>query len=236
MGRLSNFWARATGEKPPQGPLRLHPGRRAYFQVNDPALARTLGDWATCRNDAAQIISAYLRKATPLLGAETPHYKVDEDGRVESISFRYGIGLTHEGWIGIPGTNWLVPETDDVKRDIDALPRLPGFGPVHDALNWPTADVSTMAQARHLPGYVDFAKRANSQIRVCVRHDAVYVSVPFPDTFRDYPPLQDAVQAWRPDPRLTRIEDPIGRAAERQNDLSQSPLGQALIKIMKLVP
>ena len=236
MGLLSHLWARTTGSKPPQGPLRLHPGDRAYFQVSDPALADFLGEWITQRNDATHIISAYLRKATPLLGAETPHYKVDEDGRVESISFRYGIGLTHEGWIGIPDTNWLVPETDEVKRDLDALPRLPGFGPVHEALNWPTADLSAVAQARHLPGYVDFAKRANSQIRVCTRKDAVYVSVPFPDTFREYPPLRDAVQAWRPDARLTRIDDRIGRAAESQNDLSQSPLGQALIKIMKLVP
>ena len=229
MSILSNAWRSICARK--EQPLTLRDAPRAYFPVADPRAARILKNWAESRIQAADIITAYLRKASPVLGAETPNYKVDENGRVTSINFLYAIGLTHEGWRGIPGTNWLVPETDTVKRDIDALPRLPPFDPVIDLLKWPTICTSKLQRDQHLPGFGEFARRANSQIHVTPRNEQVYVSVPFPAAFRDYPKMADQVQAWRPPPGFTQIDAHTGRRLERAHDFGQSPLGRGLAKI-----
>ena len=231
-GSLRNIWGR-TADKG-ETKLTLRDGNRAYFQVTDPDIARRMADWLVRRDEAEQAVAVYLRKASPMLGGETPFYKVDKDGYVDSINFRYGMGFTHIGWKGKGcHTNWLSPEEDSedgerVRAELRQLPPLPSYSEINQLMMWPEAFIDELFQDTHLPGYEEFAERANRQIHVSRSLGHIYVSVPYPDTFADYPKLETEISKWNPPEFLRRIDDRMGQKIEKHFAFSRSALGRVV--------
>lgn len=235
MSFLSRIWTPKA--RPPHhddGSLRLKETQRAYFRVTDTAISGKLEDWFVRHYEAAQEIESYLRKATPVLGAETPLYKINEQGRVHSINFQYAIGLTHEGWKGIENTNWLVPETDKVKIELAQLPPLPDHKEINTLIDWPTIEINPFAREIHVPGFHSFAMSANRQTRVSRNQGEIFVSVPYPDTFQDCPELAARVQAWQPPACLEPITADQGKRIEKICNFSRSPLGKTITRAIHL--
>lgn len=235
MSVLSRIWAALT--RVGDGSLdknipKLKERQRAYFHVTDPEQAKIIHDWFVRRNTAKLEVEAYLRKATSVIGAETPLYKVDENGRVSSINFQYAIGFFHDGWTGIPHTNWLVPDTDEVKRDLQQLPRFPSHSEINRAIGWPEMDYHPMSSAAHIPGLGRFAISANRQTEVSVRKGEVFVSVPYPDTFEDVPDYAQRVYDWDKPAFLQLIPPEEGRKIEKSCDLALSALGRTVAKTL----
>ncbi|MCB9990082.1 MAG: hypothetical protein H6867_01720 [Rhodospirillales bacterium] len=229
---LKSIWGSSV--KDDQKELRLNEGRRAYFRVTDPAVARRVQDWIVRRDEAEQAIGAYLRKASPLLGGETPFYKVDESGYVKSINFRYMMGFTHLGWKGQSiDSNWMVPEEgteagEKVRSELRMLPPLPSYSEINRLVGWPEAQINSMFQDMHVRGYEEFAERANRHVNISRSQGQIYISVPYPETFREYPKMEDAIAQWRPQEFMERIDDKLGRKIEKRFEFSRSPLGRTI--------
>lgn len=231
MSFLSRIWThKARPLHHDDGPVRLKEAARAYFRVTDAPVAQKLEDWFVRRYEAARQIEKYLRKATPVLGAETPLYKIGEDGRVHSINFQYAIGLTHEGWKGIEHTNWLVPESDTVKKELAQLPPLPDHKEINALIGWPQMEFNPCGQDAHTPGLQAFAMSANRQTRISRHREEMFVSVPYPDAFEDHPAMAARIQEWRPPAFLEPIDPGQGRRIEKMCDFSRSPLGETLVR------
>ncbi len=235
MSVLSSIWASLGRPDPEHNPLQLREKKRAYFCVDETHAddAKTLRDWYTRHYTAEREITDYLRKATSILGGEVPLYKINEHGRVHSINFQYAIGFFHDGWTGIENTNWLVPDSDKVKQELQQLPPLPSLRDVHRMIDWPELDIDPCSQEVHVPGLRRFAVTANRQTHVSMYQGAVYISVPYPDTFRDHPALAEKVQAWIPPAFLQQIAPSEGRQAEKACDFSRSKLGETLAKTLR---
>lgn len=210
--------------------MQLRENKRAYFRVTDKQAAKSLAHWLERRESAEDEVHAYLKRVAGVIGAETPFYKIDADGYVESINFRFWVPFTHPGWKGKNNTNWLVPEDDQTKAEVRSLPPLPSYSEVNTLLDWPEAKIDKCFQDMHLPGYEDFAVRAARQVRVSRSAGEIFVSVPFPDTFADYPALAEQVQHWRPPQGFEQIDPAAGRRIERTASFGRSPLGSAVAK------
>jgi len=213
---------------------RLHDAPRAYFRVTDPQLAEFLRDWYRRSTEAKIEVESYLRRITPVVGAETPLYKVDEKGRVGSVNFQYAIGFLHDGWTGIPGTNWLVPESDQAKKDIAQLPLFPSHDDVNRAIGWPKADLKTLKNEDSHVNYERFALCAGRQTKISLRDGEVFVSVPYPGRFRDAPAYAQQVYDWTPPDSFKRIDESEGQRIEKRCDRAQSPLGRVLTQTLRL--
>lgn len=228
MSFLSGLWAAKAKQVSEDEGVQLRDAPRLYFRVTDEKLARSLRRWYDRRRAAEKEITDYLKTATLVLGGEVPHYKIDEKGRVESINFRYAIGFTHEGWKGIPHTNWLVPDSDEVKKAVAALPVMPGFSEVNKLLDWPELEFNPAASHVHIKGYKAFTRAGNRQIHISASQGAMYVSVPYPETYADVPEFCEQVRAWQPPQGLEQIDPAQGARIERFNSFTKSPLGQVI--------
>ncbi len=228
---LQAIWkAVVSSDSSKSSKMQLRVGQRAYFRATDKCKASTLANWLQRRHDAEGAVHAYLKRVAGVIGAEVPAYKIDAEGYIESISFRFAVPLTHQGWKGKNNTNWLVPEDDKTKAEILALPPIPSHSEVNKLLEWPEPYLNKYFQDRHLPGYAEFAVRASRQTRVSCYNGGTFVSVPYPDTFADYPPLAEQVQNWRPPQGFEQIDPAAGRKIERLADFSRSPLGEKVAK------
>lgn len=195
---------------------------RRYFRVTDADIAGQLRGWYQRRRMAEEAVEDYLRRVTHVLGGEVPLYKIDEKGRVESISFRYAIGFTHDGWKGIPNTNWLVPESDAVKKELMALPHMPGHTEINKVIGWPEQEISPDQDIKDRGA----ARAANRQVHISSYGGAVYVSVP--ETI-------PAGASWDVPPFLQEVTIAEGRRAEKFCDFSKSPLGRAIAGALRVV-
>ncbi len=233
---LKPLTARFADESRPavkrQPRIKYREARRGYLRVTDPEKQRRIALWFTRRREAEEAIAEHLKMVSPVVfGAETPFYKTDEDGVITEINFQYAIGLTHEGWSGRPGTNWLHPVSDKALQAVRALPRLPQIREINEMIGWPHAYVGKDFEAMHIPGYEDFAREANEKTRISVTpRGEIVISLPFAESFADFPPLAKEVNDWEPPPWLERIPDRVGRRAERGCEFNKSALGQFLQK------
>ena len=213
---------------------------RQYFKVTDPEISKVLKGWNNRYLDASQEIEKYLRKVTGIIGNETPFYKTDDEGMIESISLRYAMGWYHDGWVGIEHTNWLIPESDKVKQEVRQLPRLPSHWEVNVLINWPEVKYDKKSADVHIKGLGRFAASANRQVRVSQSNGDMYLSVPVADMFSSYPGYAERVGAWQPPEFLAPISRAEGKRIERMNDFSRSVVGglikRAIGKGIDLIP
>lgn len=228
MPFLSILWAARAKKTQADEGVRLRDAPRVYFKVTDRTTALRLRNWYDRRRDAEKEITDYLKTASMVLGGEVPNYKIDDKGRVESINFCYAMGLTHEGWKGIPHTNWLVPDSDEVKKAVAALPVMPSHREVNKLLNWPEVEFNPAANHVHIRGYKRFAVAGNRQLHVSVSHGDIYVSVPHPAMYADVPEFCERVRAWEAPSGLEQIDPAQGAKIERFNSFTKSPLGRVI--------
>lgn len=237
---LSTLWAAKAGKSHAEEGVRLREVSRAYFKVTDPSIASRLRNWYDRRRQAEQEITDYLKTASMVLGGEVPNYKINDKGRVESINFCYAMGLTHEGWKGIPHTNWLVPDSDKVKKELAALPVMPSHKEVNRLIDWPEIEFNPAASHIHIRGYKKFAISGNRQLHVSASHGDMYVSVPYPEMYADVPEFFERLKAWQPPSGLEQIDPAQGGKIERFCSFTKSPLGRvlgsALDRALKVMP
>jgi len=177
-------------------PLKLHTGKRLYCKVTDPVVANKMLDWLIERKEAEKQISNFFRRHFGLHKADLPFYKVDDSGKISFINFRYNIPMTHEAWRGKNGSHWLEPETHEVQKQIQMLPALPSKRDINALINWPEPCIEPAFADRHLSGYDDFAHFAIQSVDIMIDDGEIIVSVPYPETFRDYSPYMEAVLDW----------------------------------------
>lgn len=218
----------------------LHRSGHTYYQVMDEVVGRRLRSWHDDYRLAELEIQRYLRRVSSSLGGETPFYKADDKGIITSINFRFSMGLLHEGWRGIENTNWLIPESDEVKKELAQLPRLPSHRDVNKLIGWPEIDFNPASHHAHIPGYRRFATAGNRQVRVMVRDGSVYLGIPKAEMFSAIPDIAQRLEAWQPPGYLQEVGQREGRKIERYSDFSKSPLGQvvsaALSKALTVMP
>jgi hypothetical protein len=201
---------------------------RAYFKVTDDRLNAFIKGWANDRFDAEQEIHSYLKRVVGTLGAEVPFFKTDDQGYVTQINFRYGMGFFHTGWRGVNNSNWLEPETEEVRSDLRALPPLPSRDLVNKAINWPLFEEKNNIRAWYTEGYDQFVNMAKNAVKVSLKGDHAYISVPRPESYQDIPEMEKEIFDWRPPEGLEQIDQRLGEKIEARYDFYKSPLGQVI--------
>ena len=229
---LRGIWKKVSARSDKNPNVRVK--KRSYYMITDPVASKQAHNWLATRYYAEEEIAKALKWVSPMLGGETPFYKVDQDGYVEAINFRYGMGFTHSGWTGEgPTSNWLRPDDSEhgieIKKRLHALTPLPSYDDINKLIEWPINQLDEMKQSSSRRDVHDFVENAKRQTNVFRDYDGnIYISVPFPDSFHGIKEMEDILWSWEPPKSLEKINDIDGRRIEKLYNLAISPLGKTI--------
>lgn len=201
---LSKLWRTLTAAVKPAkstGPSdgMLPRGKIYYmtFAIDDPAMAQAVRDWRGKRVTAEMAIDSYLQK---LPSAATPGpipYHTDAQGKVCRIGFA---GRVPSGWSRDMGAeNWLVPD-ERIERELARLPRRPSMAGLAAIIEWPLLPENTGSPADRF-----FAAHYNELPMVHEKDGRIFVDVPHPQNFKQWPDLAKALWSWDAPAGMTRV-------------------------------
>lgn len=188
---LREIFRLLTGTDLPKKPGLPARPRFVTYRVDNAEIAEALYHWHTEGEKARREIAAYVESQfrAGRLGVDPPLYKLDEQGRLHSVAYN---GAMPDGWGGIPHTHWLEPKAAAVIAEVNALRSAPGRKMLHDLIGWPTLETKGFPPSEH--GVI---RKLNRMVNAYSDGKAVFIDVPHPDNFNDFPRIREQIMEWK---------------------------------------
>ncbi|MCI5059856.1 MAG: hypothetical protein MRY79_02165 [Alphaproteobacteria bacterium] len=194
---LTRYFTGASDNKKPKTPKIL---KFATFRIEDPEAEKAICTWKLQSGEDHKIIQKFVRdKFSPVLYRSNPAYILDLDGKLAKVNYA---GMHPPGWRGIPGINWLEPESSEAFKEIKDLPT-PALRNLHNMIIWPVFEDRFFNEDERRE-----IERINQMMYVHSDANHVYIDILDIENFEEFPKISALMNRWQKPEWLTRCHHP----------------------------